>query len=424
MIFAIYTCISIMALGFGWFLYKRNTELFLCLLIAVSCEFFHIPPQGIGFQYLLLPILPVLLLEGLFRGNLAMGRYGWWVLGFMAISLFGVVVAFFHGQGIVLGIKAAKFIPFVMIYFVIAGQEIRLNTFVNYFIFMALAVALLATVTSLTHGAVQVFQGLPPERIAEQMGRLRITAGQYVISAAAVVALASYLRTRNVWYLPATAALFAEVILVQQTRGFIFAIMLSGFTMYVISYRLTPIRLSIYLITLAFVFISFLVFTSSDLARIGFVERVQTDLEKKGGSYGGSLQARLNSYEYYWNEIQRSPLMGRGLLNFNWEGNPDKRMQGRYHIHLSDVGIVEFLVQSGIVGFLWLISGLFFLWKDIFFFRDQMAATSYIMIGTFTMPTLDMFFRHDSMFLFAAFLGVTSSTILAARITPHGVTKG
>lgn len=416
MIFAVLTCISLVTLGFSWFLYLRNLELFLCLLITINFEFFYLLPNFAGYQYLLLPMIFILLFVNLIRGKLSFGRYGWWVISFMVISIFGIIVAWSAGQGISLGIKAAKFIPLVMVYFLLAGRRINAEKFSNYFILMSLAVAVLATITSLTHGGINFFRGLPHDMLIDQFGRFRITSGQFVISAASVMAFARYKQSSCVRFLYASAALFGEVLVVQQTRGFIIAIFLSLFVVYILSNKLTFLRFSFYLIFAGFCICAWLMLHNVDLSGVEFVKRIQTDTVKHGGSYGGSLQARLNGYDYYWKELKKQLITGRGMMNFNWKENKEKRLQEYLGIHLSDIGIVHFLVQAGLIGFVWLLYGLFKLWKDIFLFRRHLIVACYFIIGTFTMPTLDMFLRsEDSMFLFAVFLGLSSSIIMKAK---------
>ncbi len=423
MIFAILACVSLVTLGVSWFLYLRNLELFLCLLIIINFEFFFLLPKFVGYQYLLLPMIFILLFVNYLSGKLSFGRYGWWVICFIVISIFGIFVAYQEGQGFSLGIKAAKFIPLVLVYFLLAGRQINVEKFSNYFIIMSLAVAFLATISSFTHGAINFFPGIPRDMLVDQFGRLRITSGSFVISAASVMAFARYQQSSFIRFLYASAALFGEVVVVSQTRAAITAIVLSMFVVYVLSHKLTTLRVAFYLILSGLFMIAFLVLQHSDLSGVEFVKRTETDLAKRGGSYGGSLQARLNAYDYYWKEMQKHLITGRGMINFNWEEDKEKKLQEYYGIHLSDIGIVHFLVQAGLIGFVWLLYGLFRLWKDIFLFRGYLCIACYFMIGTFTMPTIDMFLRvEDSMFLFAVFLGLFSSMIMNVKpgVVPAG----
>ena len=415
MIFAVLTCISLVVLGFSWFMYRRNIELFLCMLIALYFEFFYLAPPFVGYKYLLLPIIFVLLLVEFIRGRLSLGRYGWWVIWFLLISVFGVFVARFSGQDISLGIKAAKFIPLVMVYFLLAGRKIDTDKFFTYFIFMGLVVAFLATISSFTHGSINFFPGIPKEQLAEQSGRLRITAAQYVIAAATVVAFARYQQSSRKRFLLATVLLFGEILVVQQTRGFMAATFLSMFVVYMLSHQLTMVRISLYMIFTGICLASLLLLSSVDFSSVGFVKRTERDVSKHHGSYGGSLQARLNAYGYYWGQLEKQPITGRGMLNFNWEGSPEYRLQRYKGIHLSDIGIFDFLVQAGLIGFIWLSYGLIRIWKDIWRYRMHISVVCYFIIGTFTMPTLDMFLRADSLFLFAVFLGMTSNVIMTSK---------
>lgn len=291
MIYAILACISIIILGFSWLLYLRNIELFLCLLIIIFSEFFYLVPQIIGpedYKVLLIPIVIVLTFESFIRGKLAMGRYGWWVISFLVISMFGVIIASFYGQSLVLGIKAAKFIPLVMIYFLLAGRKIDVDKFTNYFVIMGLAVTVVATLQYFFHGRLNLFPGLPKEglsNIFERAVTFRITVGQYVIPAAAVAAFAKFNKNSNPLFLAAAIALFSELLFIQQTRALIAATLLSIFVVYALSHRITPIRISAYIIFIGIFLTSLLFVSSESFENIGLVKRTRTDIEKQKAAF-------------------------------------------------------------------------------------------------------------------------------------------
>jgi hypothetical protein len=416
MIYAVAACISIGLLILNWGLYRRNIELFVCILLAVSFDFFYILP---GFEYnlILLPMLGIVLFIEFLRGKLSLGRYGWWVIGYLGITLFGIMVGFFSGQSIASGIKAAKYTPLVMIYFLLAGREVDYSKFARYFIRMSVAVAVLDIVYMYTH--LNVFHGMP-EYMLDQLsesGRSRVVIGQFVIAASTVMAFALYQKRKGLIYLPVSAALFASLCFVQQTRGFIVGTFLGLLFVMVLSRGLTAARAAAFLVVGGILAFAFITVDLNDLSlhQVGFIKRSQSDFSKKNGRFGNSLQARLNGYEYYGNELLKHPLTGRGLLNLNWSGNSEKKLQKYRGIWLADIGIMAFLVQSGLAGALWLVYGLFKIWKDVFRYRTQMVITSYFILGTITMPDLDMFFRSSppelSLFLFAVFLGIASNAI-------------
>jgi hypothetical protein len=423
MILAMLTCISITLLAVCWFVYRRYIELFLCILITIYSEFFYLIPQlhrdprmGVDdYKIMLLPVLVILLIENIIKGKFAMGRYGWLMITFLIISLFDVIVASFYGQDLILGLKAAKYAPLVAIYFILAGRSIDANKFVKYFILMSLAVTAVATVQYLLHGRMNLFSGLPIEKFSgnvfERSAVFRVTVGQFIIPVAALLALARYAQSSRLINLFSAIVLLMEVLFIQQTRMLIAALVVSMVIVYALSNKLTALRLSVYFMFAGALVILMLVFSVSDFKEISLVKRTTTDIEQRKGSY----QARVNAYDYYWKEIKSRPIAGQGILNFNWEGNNERKLQ-QLGMHLSDIGIIHFIVQAGIIGFLWLMWVFAKVWRDAFRFRKHQYISSYFVIATFTSPTIDMFLRSDSLFLFAAFLGVLSSTISTAKI--------
>jgi hypothetical protein len=361
-------------------------------------------------------MLAILLVESFLTGKLAMGRYGWWVLGFIGISILGVLVAALHGQGLVLGIKAAKFIPLVLVYYLVACRQIDAERFMRYFIAMACVVGIIATIQYVLPANIVIFPGMPEEMKLGRLESPRVTVGQFVISAAAVIAFSQYIRKSSLFYLLSSIALFIEVLFIQKTRVMIAGVFLSMFLIYILSNKLTMLRLSAYLILAGLVMGTFLV-ASSDLYNVEIVKRTGADIAHRKGSF----QGRINAYKYYWQEIEKRPVLGQGLFNFNWEGNKEKYLQEEKGIHLSDIGITHFFVQAGIIGFIWFLYGLYKMWSDIISYRKYIFITSYFVLATITMPTIDMFLRSDSMFLFAVFLGIFST--LAFADNTHSVAK-
>jgi len=416
---AILACVSLILLAISWIIYRKNFELFMCFLIFLYNDCFYLTPQIPGrpddYKLLLLPIILILLAVNLFTGKLAFGRYGWWIISFLGITVFGLVVAWFAGQSFSLGVKAVKFAPLVLIYFLLAGRRVDSEKFAKYFIFMALAVALIASIQYFGHGRVNLFPGLAKDVLAGKTDYFRVGVGQFVISAAAVVAFVRYRQSSRIMFLLASVALYGEVIFVQQTRGFIVAIFLAIFVVYMLSHEFTALRLAAYMFFAGFCLCGWLFLQNVDLSHLSLVKRTTTDFTKRGGSFGSSYQARLNAYDYYWKEITKHPITGRGIWSFNWQGNNEQNLQRHKGIHLSDIGITHFIVEAGLIGFIWLLYGLLRLWKDIFRFRGQLAIAAYFIIATFTMPTLDMMFRNDNLFIFAVFLGLSSSMITFNR---------
>ncbi len=415
MIQAVLLTISIGCLVFFRFLYQRNCELFLCLLIALNFECFYLVPQLVGndnYKLLLLPIICALLFERGLKGKLSLGRYGLWLLAFFLITPLAVLVACLAGQDLLLGIKAAKFAPLALVYFLLAGRDPDGKKFVGYLVVMAVIVAGLAVLQQQLHGSVNLFPGLPRELMVERLGRTRITVGQYLIATAGVLAFARWVQTSSILYAGAALFLFLEIAVVQQTRIYILAMLLGMLAVYALAKRLSLLRMVLYGAALVLMVVTWQAIPKDDIA---VLRMTSDDLKGKGTS--GSYLARVRAYRYYWGEIEEDPLLGKGMRNFNWSGNPELRLQKRFSLHLSDIGITHFVVQSGLVGLIWFVYGLGRFWKETFRRRDALHVTGYFILASITIPTIDMFLRDDTLFLFALFLGLLSN-MTAGRELP------
>lgn len=373
----------------------------------MNSEFFYVAPTLYGpdpYKLLVLPIIVILLFERFVTGKLSLGWFGGWVISFLGIALFGVIVGYFYGQSLALGIKAAKFVPFMLAYFLVAGRPIDADKFSRYFVAMALGVGAIATIQYFLPPDTFILTGMSEKMKLAKLENPRLTIGQFVVPVAAVMAFAQYKRNFSAFFLIAAVLLLLECIFIQQTRVIIAGIFLSLVVVYLLSTKLTILRVSFFLI-LAGIFLGTFLVVRADVSNLAPIKETRLDIEKRRGSY----QARVNAYTHYWQEIGKKLVFGRGLLNFNWQGNKDKYLQHQKGVHLSDIGIFQFFVQAGLLGFLWFIYGFFKLWGKIFRYRDYVSIASYFILGTFTMPTIDMFLRFDSMFLFAVFLGIFST---------------
>ena len=175
----------------------------------------------------------------------------------------------------------------------LAKREINTEKFAKYFIIMGLAVAAIAAVQYFMQDRINLFPGLPKDlindNIFERNATYRITIGHLVIPVAAVIAFARYRQCRNLFYLFSTILLLSELVIIQQTRTKIAAVFLSMVVVYVLSSRLTAMRISVYIIFTGLILTSSLFLTASDFYSISLVNRTKTDIEKRKGSYRPAL---------------------------------------------------------------------------------------------------------------------------------------
>ncbi len=238
---------AVFFLVLAWVLYYHNIELFACLLIAVNFEFFFILPMLGRFPvYRLMDVMLVLLLVlvRLLRGDLALGRYGFWVLLITPISLMAILKAYCSGQSLLLGVKATKFVPLLLSYFLFVGKDVNPERFAFGLVIMAVGISAMVVAHSVFANTFNPFWGLSTEMrealITERLGRSRNAIGSFAIAVAGVSAFACFLRSRYPrLVLIAAIALFLEIVFVTQVRMLIIVMMVAMLFLYVRARRLS-----------------------------------------------------------------------------------------------------------------------------------------------------------------------------------------
>jgi len=417
MIIALLIAISILGSLFLWIVYRYNIELFACILIFINFEFFYLLPQ-IGtfpvYRYIDVFLVAVFLIIRTVMGELRLGRYGLWVILFIIILAVSIIVAYLSGQNLILGMKASKYYLLILAYFLFTNTQFKEEKFARYLISMGLILVLLIFFHYIASGQINVFHGLTDTLretfIKEREGRMRVVIGSVVISLSGVLSFILYFQEkRNPLYLMTAIVICIEMLFINQTRMLLLAMFLTMvFVFMTTKFSMSKIIVSVFIITLlisSWPFIADGIMSKSSLGQL-----TKTEVKQKQGSY----QARILTYQYYWKEILKHPYVGQGLVNFNWEENPEARLQ-RMSITLSDVGIVHLVVTAGMMGLLWFVIGLFFIWFDILRTRGSLLISTYIIIATITIPTIDLFVRQDHIFVFGIILAALSNRILKTR---------
>jgi len=405
---------AVFFLVLAWVLYYHNIELFACLLIAVNFEFFFILPMLGRFPvYRLMDVMLVrlLVLVRLLRGDLALGRYGFWVLLLTPISLMAILKAYCSGQSLLLGVKATKFVPLLLSYFLFVGKDVNPERFAFGLVIMAVGISAMVVAHSVFANTFNPFWGLSTEMrealITERLGRSRNAIGSFAIAVAGVSAFACFLRSRYPrLVLIAAIALFLEIVFVTQVRMLIIVMMVAMLFLYVRARRLSMPQVCVLISVLLLMIVAWDLLSTQMIRHSELAALTTEELTRKTGS----VEARLATYAYYWKGLLKDPLLGSGALNFDWVGNPERWLQEQ-GIHLSDIGVMHFFVKTGFIGFLWFALGLLLMWKDSFFHGTASIATGYLVMATIAMPTLDFFLRNDTMLLFGIFSALLSNEV-------------
>ncbi|RLJ01234.1 MAG: hypothetical protein DRP08_05775 [Candidatus Aenigmatarchaeota archaeon] len=406
MIHLIYLTISILFLIFTIWLYYRHFELFLCLLIVINFEFFKIlPPLGQFYAYreLLLPVIAFCLLERFFFSGkkFEFGKYSKIVLFFLIMSFLGILNAFWHGQPLILGIKAAKYFPLILIYFVLINKEFDVDKFIKYLIILGFLISIIMIIQYLLWGKLYFIHFTSEELGKMRLGRPRINIGAKFIALVGVISLGNFFKQKRFIYFLFYLYSFAYIITIAQTRMLIFGMLICGFLLFILNMKITPLTISVILATLCFAMpVSFIALKYA--RQFELVKMTETEIKEKKGSY----LARINALKYYIKQIKKSPIVGYGLINFNWEKSPFPILQKR-GIHIADIGIIDLVYKFGLIGVGWLIAFMFMVFKDIIGNKTVCINISgYFLLIFSVMATLDFFTKVDRIFLLGIFLGI------------------
>jgi len=137
------------------------------------------------------------------------------------------------------------------------------------------------------------------------------------------------------------------------------------------------------------IFIGINMFNLKDSILYKMYNLTVNEVATETGNYG----VRVNEIEFYMDQVTKSPILGRGILN-KLHPQSLKALGEKYEYSLSDIGILGFFFSFGIVGVAWVLL--------IFFKLSRLSIRA--------LKTQDE--SRYSVFLFTAFLIITSATIM------------
>lgn len=383
--------------------FYKNIELFLCVFIVINFNIFGLLPkfgEFYHFQETLLPIMVFYIFNLLLRNEFGFGRYGLWIIAYVIILIFGIIVASRWGQPLSLGMKAIKFHMLILVYFLVVNCKIDVDKFTKYYVILGIVLAILTAFQYILLDKF-LFFNLDEEKLLEYgkgIRGIRVTTGASLISTAAVIAFAKYLKKHGNLYLYIFLGLFMHVVLISKTRMLIVGIIMTSIVLYLI-YRKFSLK-RVFLTIVVMVIFSIVVTKVSSLVENKYLETIKQDIEGEG-----TYRPRANAYDYYFNQFKKSPFVGYGYWNFVWKKNPEAQLQER-GIHFSDIGITHLIIESGLVGAVWLFYGLIRFIPAILKGNRPLDAIAYIIFALMVIVTLDYFLGGNTIFLFGIFLGL------------------
>ena len=429
----------IIMLSLGIFLYivtrrlfYKNIELFICLLIPVNFEFFHLLPrigQYDNYREALLVILFLHLVEFYFLRPVVVGRkknprqshfFTYLVFGYLALVVNGVITAMFAGQSLVLGIQAMMFQLTILVFFLIAYRDFNIYKFLDYLFILIGCLGLLLVIQYIMFDYYHFFHFYKDTdthvRDLNELRGLRLVEGVELIAICSVAAFTRFMQSEKMRYLLAFLFFFCVIVFVAKYRAYILSIPVACFIIYFLYHGLHPRVILLTGLVLLIVPVLVLVLVNTPaIMEHQIVKSVAKDIEGITAGHG-NLSIRLLCYQYYYTDTVNNHLwLGRGILNNNWEGNPTGKLIRTLAIYLSDIGVFHIFVNFGLLGVFYTL----FLFASVFRlgikYRLAMPLVSYFILGIIFSFEIDIFFYDYLIFVLGIFLGLLQVNLTAKQ---------
>src|SRR4030042_4042231 len=330
------------------FLFLKQMELFMLLILLWNHELFYLLPNAVlggkNFQGLDYVALFATGLWYFLRDKKPNdGTFNFAVIALLFISLMAVFNAFFSGQPLLLGIKAAKSYFLILFYFVFMARPINTKKLFKLVIITGVVLTFLNNVQYLFMDKITIFHySVEMDRV----GQLRFLIGDFFIIFAPIIAFGEYLKNKKKVYLLASLYMAITIILQGQTRAVILGSMVTLFLLLYLAEKLSLAKAVIYGIPLLIILVLIIpLFQSTFLGELYEL----TKYEIRGGE--GNVGVRLDAYDYYLGEALKSPLIGRGVWNAEFDiymGDNPEYASGQ-ELYLSDIGLGSVIFHMGLI---------------------------------------------------------------------------
>jgi hypothetical protein len=378
-------------LGAVLFLYLKQYELFILLVVVLNGEFFFLLPREIlgraNYQDLLYIILPITGAWYFFRkSDRDEKNFNGFTISFLLLILMGVFNSYSQGQPIILGLKAAKGYYLVLFYFVFMGKIINRQRLFKLIVITGVLLSFLNNIQYFYFGGLKIFH---VSSSLERAGQLRFLVGDFFTIFAPIIALSVYITAKKKLYLVAFFYMLGTVIVQAKTRAVIWGFIITILLMMYYSKKINLLKVVFAGIPLLAAFVWLLPLIKST-AFGEIYEVTKYEFTAKTGNVG----IRFDAYDYYVSEISKSPIIGRGIWNYLFRENNPEDVEKR-GLYLADIGITSFIFHFGLVGAIWLLVLFARIYRLAFLSIGQLkravpyGLVGYLIFSIFTMPTLN-----------------------------------
>ncbi|MFK5986450.1 MAG: hypothetical protein QM479_13645 [Pseudomonadota bacterium] len=403
-------------------LFYKNTELFICLLIPINYEFFHLLPrigQYDNYREALLVVLILNLIEYFFLRPITMGKqinpyqsrmFSHFINAYLLMVFIGVINSLFWGQPLILALMEVKFHLTILVFFLIAYRDFDVNKFFNYLFIMMGIFGVILIVQYALYEQIKIFYFYKDTdthvRGLEEIRGLRLVEGSEIIAICSVAAFSRYIVTKQKKFLFTAIYFFLLIVFVAKYRAYIATIPATYLAVYLFNNGMNPKVLIMFMALLILIpVITLVAINSPSFSDYQIIRAVDRDL--KGLKTGdGDLHIRVLAYQYYYNETMKKPLLGRGVLNFMWEGNKTGDIIKSNALFLSDIGIFHIFVNFGFMGVVYLLLLFITVFSYALRYKFELALLAYFILGLAFAVEIDIFFYDYMIFMFGIFLGL------------------
>lgn len=393
-------------------LYLKQVELFILFVLIINGEFFYLlPHEPLGranYQDLL---YIVLLITGawyfLREKKYLEANFDIWIIAFMLILLVGVFNSHFHGQPFLLSIKAGKDYYLLLFYFVFRARNINMKKLFKLVVITGVFLALLNNIQYIFFGELKIFH---VSRSLERAGQLRFLIGDFFTIFSPIIALGEYLKEKKKVYLIAFIYMIATVVMQGKTRAVIWGLMATTLLLLYYSKQISFLKAFFICVPLFTLFIWL-----GPYIRSTFIGEIYEETKYEIGQKAGNVGIRFDAYDYYFGEIMKSPVIGRGIWNLAFSGDNPEDMSAK-GFHLDDIGMTRLFFHFGLIGAIWLLIILAKVYKLAFFSLEKLKENihygliGYFVFSIFTMLTLNSFSHRRTIIYFMLVLALLSQS--------------
>lgn len=382
--------------------------LIVITLIIINESLFYLQNRNLVFVVSIIGLLyGVLHINSIIRSNYT---FKYWILSLVLVVLVSVIYAFFrYGQPILDGLYGFHyvFIYFLYFYFVKLFSAIGKNgesSIWDLIVIIGTLLAIFFLIQVVLYPRFTIFH----VNYSMRNGHVRFFEGFPLILFSMMLTFVSLLKKIKLKYIVYFSIQVSAVLYVSQTRNFIIAYGLAFLILYLFNrgkyivfkffYVLLPLILSLFI-----------------FRDVAFYHDVIFSVLKQYQTDSGTVGVRLSEIQYYFDLFLEYPIFGIGLLGSTFSLTNIIYGTQYYYYYTSDIGLLGFVFQTGILGMIWIVLFIFKLvvqYTKMRTYNSDHRKLVLLVIVTIIVgfPFLNIITERSSVLYFALFLAFADTS--------------